>query len=91
MALTTTLSRTPTPTLILRFARLELGSLMRRTARALGVNRPVPMALDELSQHIGLSRRQLERLFKKYLNCVPTRYYLQLRLERARQLELRFP
>ena len=45
-----------------------------------------PMALDELSQHIGLSRRQLERLFKKYLNCVPTRYYLQLRLERARQL-----
>lgn len=47
-----------------------------------------PMALDELSQHIGLSRRQLERLFKKYLNCVPTRYYLQLRLERARQLLL---
>ena len=47
-----------------------------------------PMALDELSRHIGLSRRQLERLFKKYLNCVPTRYYLQLRLERARQLLL---
>jgi len=47
-----------------------------------------PMALDELSQHIGLSRRQLERLFKKYLDCVPTRYYLQLRLERARQLLL---
>lgn len=47
-----------------------------------------PMALDELSQHIGLSRRQLERLFKKYLNCVPTRYYLQIRLERARQLLL---
>jgi len=47
-----------------------------------------PMALDELSQHIGLSRRQLERLFKTYLDCVPTRYYLQLRLERARQLLL---
>lgn len=47
-----------------------------------------PMALDELSSHIGLSRRQLERLFKTYLDCVPTRYYLQLRLERARQLLL---
>lgn len=47
-----------------------------------------PMALDELSRHIGLSRRQLERLFKTYLDCVPTRYYLQLRLERARQLLL---
>ncbi|MBS1269498.1 MAG: HTH-type transcriptional regulator CdhR [Gammaproteobacteria bacterium] len=47
-----------------------------------------PMALDELSRHIGLSRRQLERLFKSYLSCVPTRYYLQLRLERARQLLL---
>lgn len=47
-----------------------------------------PMSLDELSKHIGLSRRQLERLFKTYLNCVPTRYYLQLRLERARQLLL---
>jgi len=47
-----------------------------------------PMALDELSRHIGLSRRQLERLFKTYLDCVPPRYYLQLRLERARQLLL---
>jgi transcriptional regulator GlxA family with amidase domain len=27
-------------------------------------------------------------LFQKYLNCVPTRYYLELRLARARQLLL---
>ncbi len=47
-----------------------------------------PMTLSELAYHIGLSRRQLERLFKKYLGCVPTRYYLELRLERARQLLL---
>ena len=47
-----------------------------------------PMTLSELAHHIGLSRRQLERLFKKYLGCVPTRYYLELRLERARQLLL---
>lgn len=47
-----------------------------------------PISLNELSQHVGVSRRQLERLFQKYLECVPTRYYLQLRLMRARQLLL---
>jgi transcriptional regulator GlxA family with amidase domain len=47
-----------------------------------------PIGLDELAGYVGLSRRQLERLFQKYLDCVPTRYYLQLRLARARQLLL---
>lgn len=47
-----------------------------------------PISLDELAYHVGLSRRQLERLFQKYLKCVPTRYYLDLRLKRARELLL---
>ena len=47
-----------------------------------------PMSLDELSRHVGRSRRQIERLFQKYVHCVPTRYYLNLRLARARQLLL---
>jgi len=47
-----------------------------------------PMSLDELSRYVGISRRQIERLFQKYLNCVPTRYYMELRLNRARQLLL---
>ncbi len=47
-----------------------------------------PIGLDELASHVGLSRRQLERLFQKHLRCVPTRYYLELRLRRARQLLL---
>ncbi len=45
-----------------------------------------PISLDELAGHVNLSRRQLERLFRKHLNCVPTRYYLEIRLRRARQL-----
>ena len=42
--------------------------------------------LDELACFVNISRRQLERLFQKYLNCSPSRYYLKLRLIRARQL-----
>ena len=35
-----------------------------------------------------MSRRQIERLFKRHLDRVPTRYYLELRLRRARELLL---
>jgi transcriptional regulator GlxA family with amidase domain len=45
-----------------------------------------PIDLDELSTYVDVSRRQLERLFQKYLHCSPSRYYLKLRLIRARQL-----
>ena len=45
-----------------------------------------PIDLDELANYVGLSRRQLERLFQKYLHSSPSRYYLKLRLIRARQL-----
>lgn len=47
-----------------------------------------PLGLDELASHAGISRRQLERLFRRYLGAPPTRYYLELRLARARQLLL---
>ncbi len=46
------------------------------------------ISLGEISALVGISRRQLERLFKRYLNAVPRRYYLELRLKRARQLLL---
>lgn len=45
-----------------------------------------PIDLDELACYVDVSRRQLERLFQKYLHCSPSRYYLKLRLIRARQL-----
>ena len=45
-----------------------------------------PIELDQLAEYVSVSRRQLERLFQKYLNCSPSRYYLKLRLIRARQL-----
>ncbi|MCM2972685.1 GlxA family transcriptional regulator [Larsenimonas suaedae] len=45
-----------------------------------------PISLAELARYVDVSRRQLERLFQKYLHCSPSRYYLKLRLTRARQL-----
>ncbi|MCO7247061.1 MULTISPECIES: GlxA family transcriptional regulator [Halomonadaceae] len=44
-----------------------------------------PLSTLELAEHLGISRRQLERLFKKYLQAVPSRYYLDLRLQEARK------
>lgn len=47
-----------------------------------------PLATDDIANLVGISRRQLERQFKQYLGSVPSRYYLELRLRRARQLLL---
>lgn len=45
-----------------------------------------PINLTEIADHVSLSRRQLQRLFRTCLDTSPTEYYLHLRLERARQL-----
>lgn len=45
-----------------------------------------PLTTDEVAQHVCVSRRQLERLFKQHLDKVPSQYYLELRLNRARQM-----
>ncbi len=45
-----------------------------------------PLATDDIASLVGLSRRQLERLFKQFLGSQPSRYYLELRLARSRQL-----
>jgi len=71
--------------------RLTLGTSQPKLMEAVALmeaNLEEPMSLDELSQAVELSRRQLERLFQKYLSCAPTRYYLDLRLHKARQLLL---
>jgi AraC family transcriptional regulator, glycine betaine-responsive activator len=47
-----------------------------------------PLDRGGLAAAADLSSRQLERLFRKYLNRSPARYYLELRLNRARLLLL---
>ena len=59
-----------------------------RVAQLMEENIEKPLSLDKIAKATGLSRRQIERLFKRDLNCVPKRYYLSMRLRRARDLLL---
>lgn len=45
-----------------------------------------PISQPELASYVGLSRRQLQRLFQRYLGRTPSAQYLQIRLQRAREL-----
>jgi len=45
-----------------------------------------PISPATLARDVGMSTRQLERLFRRYLNRSPKRYYMELRLQKARNL-----
>lgn len=45
-----------------------------------------PKSPSILAKEVGMSTRQLERLFRRYLNRSPKRYYMELRLQKARNL-----
>lgn len=45
-----------------------------------------PLTQPELAELLSLSTRQLQRVFKQYVGVTPVRYYLNLRLDRARSL-----
>ncbi|GAB3257302.1 GlxA family transcriptional regulator [Chitinimonas naiadis] len=68
-------------------ARASGGSVHLSEALALmEANLAEPLATEEVARLVGVSRRQLERLFKQHLDELPSRYYLGLRLKRARRL-----
>ncbi|OLP61515.1 AraC family transcriptional regulator [Xaviernesmea oryzae] len=45
-----------------------------------------PLSLIDIADSAGLSRRQIERLFRQEMGRSPARYYLEIRLDRARHL-----
>ena len=47
-----------------------------------------PLSKVELVENVNVSSRQLERLFKRYLQTSPSRYYTEIRLQRAKHLLL---
>ena len=45
-----------------------------------------PLSMQAIAHTVGVSRRQLERLFIKQFHCSPSRFYLGLRLKHAQML-----
>jgi transcriptional regulator GlxA family with amidase domain len=60
----------------------KLASVVHRMES--GIEEPVSPAV--LAGDVGMSTRQLERLFRRYLGRSPKRYYMELRLQKARNL-----
>jgi len=52
------------------------------------MNLEYPLSTTEIGKLLNISKRHIERLFRRYLNIPPTRYYLGLRLRYARRLLL---
>lgn len=50
------------------------------------IEHPIPPS--DIAEEIGISTRQLERLFGRHLNCSPKKYYVDMRLQKARNLLL---
>jgi AraC family transcriptional regulator, glycine betaine-responsive activator len=59
---------------------------LRKVVELMADNLETPMTAGQLAKAVKLSVRQVERLFLKHLNMTPGRYYMGLRLERAREL-----
>lgn len=51
----------------------------------MAANLAEPLPAEDIAQLVGVSRRQLERLFRQHLDTFPSRYYLELRLKHARR------
>ena len=66
-----------------------LGSRNTRLIKAMQMmqdNIEEPVDVSDIADEIQISRRQLERLFKRYVNMTPNRFYYDLRISRAHAL-----
>ena len=59
---------------------------LKKIAELMADNLDEPFSAVQLAKSAGLSVRQVERLFLRHLGVTPGRYYMRLRLERAREL-----
>ncbi|WP_071673290.1 GlxA family transcriptional regulator [Nioella nitratireducens] len=59
---------------------------LSQVIRMMEQNLEEPISPSILAHEVGMSTRQLERLFRRYLNRSPKRYYMELRLQKARNL-----
>lgn len=54
--------------------------------RVMEENVEVPFSMGEVANLVGVSRRQLERLFAAHIGLPPVRHYLKIRVDHAKRL-----
>ncbi|MCY4336868.1 MAG: GlxA family transcriptional regulator [Litoreibacter sp.] len=59
---------------------------LSRVIQMMEANIEEPISPSLLAKEVAMSTRQLERLFRRYLNRSPKRYYMEIRLQKARNL-----
>lgn len=59
---------------------------VRRAIDLMEQNLEDPLSIPDICVHLGVSQRQLSRLFKHYVRRSPVEYYRDIRLDRARGL-----
>jgi AraC family transcriptional regulator, L-arginine-responsive activator len=62
----------------------ERHSRLKEALLLMEANTEDTLTTAELAERVGVSRRQLERLFRQHLGSMPSKYYLNLRLDKAR-------
>lgn len=67
-------------------ARLGASAKLAEAVALMEANLGEPLSTEDIAGLVGVSRRQLERLFKQHLDTLPSRWYLEQRLARARRL-----
>lgn len=76
----------------LRFRRVggstpaKLSAPLRNMIDLMENNLEEPLSLDQLAAFVGLSRRQVDRLFQRQLATSPHRHYMELRITESRRL-----
>lgn len=63
-----------------------LPPILRRATTIIQANIEEPVPITELADRVGISQRQMERLFAEQLSLSPKQYYLMLQTERGREL-----
>ncbi|BBH46468.1 transcriptional regulator [Pseudomonas sp. KU43P] len=59
---------------------------LRELITLMECNLEEPLDLAQLSRCVGLSQRQMQRLFRDQLSTTPQKYYMELRITEARRL-----
>lgn len=79
----TTLDRQTSAALFRAKAR---SSALAQAIEAMESHMDAPLSMIEIAQMVGLTRRQLHRLFREHTGLAPTDFYRDLRLRMARNL-----